>query len=239
MPYWLIVKETGRASMAQCFRWCIQVVAPLFFCPFFLITPGLPAAEIQPSGPLATLRSTNSSYVLLPNDLIRVEVYKEEDLRTETRVDQDGTVFLPLVKLVSVGGRTISEAREIVRKFYEADYLVTADVTITLVESSQTNRVEVKRKLTITISGEVKKPGVVELPEGEKVDLVKAIAMAGDFTPLANKRSVTVKRTEKGVQNKPIQKVYDIDVRSMMRDAKAKPFEVFPGDVIEVRQTIF
>ena len=84
------------------------------------------------------------------------------------------------------------------------------------------------------MAGEVKKPGIIEIPEGEKVDLVNAIALAGDFTTLANKRKVTVKRREGEGQ-----KVYEIDVQSMLRDAKAKPFEVKPGDFIEVRQTIF
>ena len=165
-----------------------------------------------------------------------VKVYKEDDLRREARIDQDGTLSLPLIQAVRVGGRTIAEAREIIRRLYEKDYLVSADVSITLVASSQTNKVvePPKPKLKFTVSGEVKKPGVVEIPEGEKINLVQAIMLAGDFTTLANQKSVTVKREEKGGQ-----KVYTENVQSMLRDSKSKPFEVLPGDVIVVRQTIF
>lgn len=177
---------------------------------------------------------TNTSYVLAVNDLVEIKVYKEDDLATKTRVDQDGTISLPLIKTVPVSGRTIAEAREIIRQLYEKDYLVSASVMVTLIESSRTNKAEVKPKLKFTVHGEVKKPGVVEIPEGEKVDLVNAIALAGDFTPLANKRKVTVKRREGDAL-----KVYELDVQSMLRDVKARPFEVRPGDLIEVRQTLF
>jgi protein involved in polysaccharide export with SLBB domain len=177
---------------------------------------------------------TNTSYVLAVNDLVEIKVYKEDDLATKTRVDQDGTISLPLIKTVPVSGRTIAEAREIIRQLYENDYLVSASVMVTLIESSRTNKAEAKPKLKFTVHGQVKKPGVVEIPEGEKVDLVNAIALAGDFTPLANKRKVTVKRREGDAL-----KVYELDVQSMLRDVKARPFEVRPGDLIEVRQTLF
>ena len=185
---------------------------------------------------VVTELSTNGSYVIGANDLIRVEVHKEPDLTTETRVDQDGTVSLYLVKTVKVAGKSIAEAREVVRQLYEKDYLVAPHVIITLVQSSRTNKVAevMKPKLKFTIFGEVKKPGVIEFPENEKVDLVRAIALAGDFDKLANRRNVTIKRVERGVE-----KVYEKDVQSMMRDANGKPFDVLPGDVIVVRQSLF
>ena len=176
---------------------------------------------------------TNTSLVLGVGDLVEVKVYKEDDLLTKTKIDQDGTIYLPLIHAVPVAGKTIAEAREVVRRLYEKDYLVSADVTVTLIELARTNKVE-KPKLKFTVAGEVRRPGIIEIPEGEKLDLVNAIALAGDFTPVANKRKVSVKRREGEVA-----KTYEIDVQSMLRDAKAKPFEVKPGDFIEVRQTLF
>ena len=153
-----------------------------------------------------------------------------------TRIDQDGTVSLPLIQTVRVAGRTVAEARAIIRGLYEKDYLVSAGVDISVVTSSQTNKVaEAKVKLLkFTVSGEVKKPGIVEIPEGEKVNLVEAILLAGDFTSLANKKSVSIMRVEKGEQ-----KVYREDVQSMLVDPKSKRFQILPGDVISVKQTIF
>lgn len=221
-----------RWLMPVCF---VLVLVAVTVSPVVLWAASPPTLAVGTASTNTLGNLTNASYTLAANDLIEVKVYKEEDLRTQTRIDRDGTVSLPLIQTVAVGGRTVAEAREIIRRLYEKDYLVSADVTVTVVESSQTNVVvTVKPKLKFTVHGEVKKPGVVEFPDGEKVDLVNAIALAGDFTPLANKRKVTVKRKEGGTQ-----KVYEVDVQSMLRDAKAKPFEVLPGDLIEVRQTIF
>lgn len=191
--------------------------------------------SVQPSSTVgASTTSTNTSYTLLVNDLIRVEVYNEKDLERVTRVDQDGTISLPLIQTVRVAGKTVSEARTIIRGLYEKDYLVSADVDISVVTSSQTNKVAeiTKPKVMFTILGEVKKPGNIQIPEGEKLDIVRAIAMAEGFTGVANKRSVTVNR-------KGDPKPHDVDVQALTRDPKAKPFDVRPGDVIEVRQTIF
>jgi polysaccharide export outer membrane protein len=187
------------------------------------------------SGPASlSVGGTNlASYVLLINDLIKVEVYKEEDLRRETRVDEDGTVKLPLIDSVMVAGRTIASARDLVKQLYEKDYLRNADVAITLIKSAHTNVVAVVPKLKFQVTGEVKKPGMIEIPEGEKIDLVQAIGLAGDFTPLANKSSVRVRRTEGGKE-----KLYDENVKNML-DGKSKPFPILPGDVITVRQTVF
>ena len=210
-------------------------VAAFFFGGRFETVRGADTVALTPVGAVPD-SSTNKSYVISVNDLIRFEVYKEPDLTTETRVDQDGTVSLPLVKTVMVGGRSISEARDTVRLLYEKDFLVAAHVNIVLVQSSKTNKepVLVKPKLRFTILGQVKKPGNHEIQEGEKVSIVQAIAIAEGFTGVANQKSVTVLRTVNGKTEK-----FELDVKQMMNDSKAKPFEIKPGDMIDVRQTVF
>ena len=208
-------------------------VAAFFFGGRFETVRGADTVALTPVGAVPD-SSTNKSYVISVNDLIRFEVYKEPDLTTETRVDQDGTVSLPLVKTVMVGGRSISEARDTVRLLYEKDFLVAAHVNIFLVQSSKTNKEPVKAKLRFTILGQVKKPGNHEILEGEKVSIVQAIAIAEGFTGLANQKSVTVLRTVNGKTEK-----FELDVKQMMNDSKAKPFEIKPGDMIDVRQTVF
>jgi len=227
------VKYSQRpATVAVIARWRVLFfITVISVCHLLQVAGGAQVDEVV--GVTNGLASTNTSYILNVNDLVEVKVYKEDDLLTKTRVDQDGTISLPLIRTVTVSGRTIAEAREVIRQLYEKDYLVSANVLVTLLESSRTNKAA-KPKLKFTVHGEVKKPGIIEIPEGEKVDLVNAIALAGDFTPLANKRKVTVKRREGDAL-----KVYELDVQSMLRDVKAKPFEVRPGDLIEVRQTLF
>ncbi len=224
------MKKTIQVQAAiRTFLW----VAAFFFGGRFETVRGADTVALTPVGAVPD-SSTNKSYVISVNDLIRFEVYKEPDLTTETRVDQDGTVSLPLVKTVVVGGRSISEARETVRLLYEKDFLVAAHVNIFLVQSSKTNKEPVKAKLRFTILGQVKKPGNHEIQEGEKVSIVQAIAIAEGFTGIANQKNVTVLRTING-KTEP----FKLDVKAMMTDSKAKPFEIKPGDQIVVDQTFF
>ena len=224
------MKKTIQVQAAiRIFLW----VAAFFFGGRFETVRGADTVALTPVGAVAD-SSTNKSYVISVNDLIRFEVYKEPDLTTETRVDQDGTVSLPLVKTVMVGGRSISEARDTVRLLYEKDFLVAAHVNIFLVQSSKTNKEPVKAKLRFTILGQVKKPGNHEIQEGEKVSIVQAIAIAEGFTGIANQKNVTVLRTING-KTEP----FKLDVKAMMTDSKAKPFEIKPGDQIVVDQTFF
>ena len=224
------MKKTIQVQAAiRTFLW----VAAFFFGGRFETVRGADIVALTPAGAVPD-SSTNKSYVISVNDLIRFEVYKEPDLTTETRVDQDGTVSLPLVKTVMVGGRSISEARDTVRLLYEKDFLVAAHVNIFLVQSSKTNKEPVKAKLRFTILGQVKKPGNHEIQEGEKVSIVQAIAIAEGFTGIANQKNVTVLRTING-KTEP----FKLDVKAMMTDSKAKPFEIKPGDQIVVDQTFF
>lgn len=229
----MAIKLHQPATAANQARWRVCFWCRCVFCFLLLILHSL-AVGLQGAEANAASTGTNTSYVLTVNDLVEIKVYKEDDLSAKTRVDQDGTIALHLIGSVPVSGRTIAEARETIRGLYEKDYLVSANITLTLLESSRTNKAEAKPKLKFTARGEVKKPGVIEFPENEKLDLVNAIALAGDFTTLANQKKVTVRRTEGNTQ-----KVYELDVQAMIRDVKAKPFEIKPGDLIEVRQTVF
>lgn len=216
-------------------------VAALFYGGLSAAVQGAAAPVVPSSLPFAATvagasSATNTSYIIAANDLLRFEVYKEPDLTTETRVDQDGTVSLPLVKLVRVAGSSISEARESVRQLYERDFLVAAHVNIVLVQTSKTNKepVLVKPKQKFTILGFVKKPGNFEIQEGDKLNIVQAIAMAEGFAAVAKKNKVIVIRQSEGKTEK-----FTVDVEAMMNDSKAKPFEIKHGDLIDVPQTVF
>ena len=66
------------------------------------------------------------------------------------------------------------------------------------------------------------------------MSIVQAIAIAEGFTGVANQNRVTVLRLVNGKNEK-----FELDVKQMMNDSKAKPFEIKPGDMIDVRQTVF
>lgn len=166
-----------------------------------------------------------STYVLTPNDVIEMRVYQEDDLLTKARIAQDGTVTIPLIGVVQIGGKTVEEATRLIRDLFDKDYLVNPQVTLTVLEYA-------KRRFTVL--GQVQKPGAYEIPGEEKVTLLQAIAMAGGYTRLANPSRITVSRTVDGQKTTLV-----LDGKALAVDASAKPFFVMPDDIITVAERIF
>ena len=71
-------------------------------------------------------------YRLGPNDTLRIQVYGEEDLSLETRVEGDGQITYPLLGILHVGGLTIHELQQDLTTRLAAGYLSKPKVTVTV-----------------------------------------------------------------------------------------------------------
>jgi polysaccharide export outer membrane protein len=168
--------------------------------------------------------SPSANYVLNASDFVRILVYQEADLATETRISKDGSINFPLIGMTQIGGKTVNEAVELIRKKLDTDFLVNPQITLTVLEYSRAR---------FTILGEVNHPGTYDIPREETVSLLDAIASAGGFTRTARTTSVTVKRKADGRES-----VIKIDAKQMARESTAS-FNILPGDTITVPTTIF
>jgi polysaccharide export outer membrane protein len=171
------------------------------------------------------ITSAANDYVLSNADTLEMTIFREADLATRSRVASDGTVQLPLIGDVRVSGLTVREAREIIRKRYDADYLVDPQVYLNVIDYAQ-------RKFTIL--GQVARPGTYEFPGGSSVSLLQAVGMAGGFTRTADRGKVIVKRPAKGSTDETIK----LNAKKMAAEGKGA-FEVAPGDVITVGESWF
>ena len=162
----------------------------------------------------------SSTYRLKPYDLIDVDVYSEEDLHKPARLGSDGTVLLPLIGSVKVGGLTVAEATNLISKRYASGFVKNPSVLITVLQY---------RKSTFSILGQVVKPGIYEIQEGGHVTIIDAISLAGGYTPTAAQNAVTDKRVVDG-------KVTTFKIRAgdMAQNPNVAPFEVQPGDSVLV-----
>ncbi len=176
------------------------------------------AAEPPPNIP-------RSNYILAPSDLVEVKVYQEDDLETKVRVARDGTITFPLVGAVKVGGKSPQEAAELIRDRLARGYLINPQVTVNVLEYT---------KYRLTVLGQVQKPGSYDFPDRERLTLLEAIGLAGGYTRGANPSKVVIKRLVNGQET-----VFQVDAKTMASQGSAKGFEVQPGDVITVAESIF
>src|SRR5947208_5783735 len=138
--------------------------------------PALPPGGSAPSG-----------YILSANDQVAVEVFGEEDLRTNGRLNGEGNLSVPLLGSIHLAGLTLSQAATKLTDLYARDYLVNPRVNVMLVGYA-------KRRFTML--GQINRPGSYEMPEGspEGIDLLEAIAMAGGYTRIAAPEKISVRR---------------------------------------------
>ena len=186
------------------------------------------AAAVVPSAP-ANAVSAPAGYVLSANDQVAIEVFGEDDLRTNGRLNGEGNLSLPLLGSVRLSGLTLTQAAARLTELYGRDYLVHPKVNLMLVGYA-------KRRFTVL--GQVNRPGSYEMPEGspEGIDILEAIAFAGGYTRIAAPESINVRRH--GANGDQIIKV------NAKRLAKGQggpggSFRVQPGDTISVGESWF
>ena len=138
------------------------------------------AHSVSHAWPAAGQVST-PAYRLGSGDKVRVTIFNEKDLSGEFDVNDQGLVALPLIGQVKVGGMSLSEAQDLITQKYGRDYLVNPRVNV-----------EVLNYRPFFILGEVKNPGSYPYVNG--ISIVNAVALAGGYTPRANRNRIVVKQ---------------------------------------------
>ena len=167
----------------------------------------------------------DSNYRLAPDDLLDFRVFQESELDAVIRVAGDGNAIFPLIGQVSLAGKTIGEATELIRQRYMAGYLVNPQVTLTV--RNYARRV-------FTMLGQIQRPGSYTIEGSQSINILDAIGMAGGYTRIADPGKVTVKRRVNGQET-----VIRVDARKMAKSDSQSNFRIQPGDVITVGESIF
>ena len=166
----------------------------------------------------ASLPPLDPNYLLQPDDVIEVIVFREPDLTTNAIVRKDGRFEMKLLGPVQVAGLSLDQATEAIRAGLAEDYLVSPRVNLSIVSYA---------KKKVNVLGEVRTPGLYGYPEHGTLMLSDAIAMAGGLLPTADAAHVTVRR-EVGDKSEVTQ------VDASGGDGQANTCEVQPDDAITV-----
>jgi polysaccharide export outer membrane protein len=184
-----------------------------------LLLPAVSRAADEPPAEAST------DYVLQPSDLIRVMVFQEPDLQREVRITQEYTITLPLIGTIDLRGKTVRQAEEIIRSLYDKDYLVNPQINLTVLEYNQR---------TVKVLGSVNSPGAIPFPPEQKMGLLEAIARAGGFSRIADRKKVRLSRTLADGKTEN----YIINADEMIQGASAQQWLLTKGDVIFVQERI-
>ncbi len=179
-----------------------------------------PASEKAASDKTANAVSSNQAgpeYVIGPEDMLHIAVWKESDLTATLPVRPDGKISLPLLDDVQASGLTPKQLAESVTeklKKYIADPRVTVVVT----------QINSKR---IYMVGEVLHTGA--MPMLPNMTVLQALSSAG-LNQFARTKGIYVLRSENGKQEK-----LPVNYRKLVKGEEIEQNYVLqPGDTIVV-----
>src|SRR6266571_1376482 len=220
-------------------RRCLPIVVAFGLLPGFLsaqiapTTSGSSRPSTSISNPPAAVSSSAfggasapAGYILSSNDQVAVEVFGEEDLRTNGRLNPEGNLSVPLLGSIHLAGLTLTQAASKLTELYGRDYLVNPKINVVLLSYA-------KRRFSIL--GQVNRPGSYEMPESSPggIDLLEAIAMAGGYTRIAAPERITVRRQGAGGDQ-----IFKVNAKRFTKGSGGG-FHVEPGDTITVGESIF
>lgn len=133
-------------------------------------------------------------------------------------VNNDGDINFPVLGKLHIGGMTRSEVASFIEKKLIDNHLV-KDPIVT-VEFANTG---------LSIIGEVTRPGRYEFNK-DRLNIIDAIAMAGDLTNLGKRENVIVFREIEGGKRE----VYKVDLTDMSSIAGSPVYYLQQNDVIYV-----
>ena len=171
------VSRVGRRWPSAAF-WCV-IVASIGACAPVSTAPFVWIDEWSAPAPAAT-----GEYVVGIGDLLNVLVWDQDKMSARVRVRSDGRVSLPFLDDVPAAGFTpVSLARRLEERLKSV--IVTPQVTVVVEES---------KPLSVSVLGQVEKPGLYSLDPG--AGIAQALAAAGGLKDFARKDRIFLLRTD-------------------------------------------
>lgn len=155
-------------------------------------------------------------------DSVRITVFQNPDLTTETRISERGTITFPLVGEVALAGLTPAGAEtRIAKQLMEGKFVLKPQVSLNVVRV---------RSRQVSVLGQVAHPGRYPLDDTSS-NLTDLLALAGGISPTGDD-NVTVMVTRNGKTAK-----LDINVPTMYRTGDlARNIQLQSGDAIFVQR---
>ncbi|HXC60890.1 MAG TPA: polysaccharide biosynthesis/export family protein [Steroidobacteraceae bacterium] len=145
-----------------------------FLVAFCALIPTVATLAMQPAGEIVTMAQPAPSALapIGPGDQVRVDVFGHGDLSVTTGVAEDGSVRLPLVGVVKLGGLSPADgASKVEQALKTGEFLIDPHVAITVSQSVSQR---------VSVLGEVGKPG--RYPIDPSTTVLDVIALAGGVT---------------------------------------------------------
>jgi polysaccharide export outer membrane protein len=136
------------------------------------------------------IKADSSDYVIGPEDVLYIHVWREETLSRNVPVRMDGNISLPLIDDVQAAGLTPLQLKEVLTEKLK-NFVDTPNVSVIVMEANS---------YKVYVSGQIRTPGVYSLRR--ETSILQIIVMAGGFTEWADQKKILVIRKEGGKEKR-------------------------------------
>jgi polysaccharide export outer membrane protein len=174
--------------------------------------------DVSKRPPQADMIAVSERYVIGPEDVLYVHVWREEALSRTVPVRTDGKISLPLINDIQAAGLTPLQLREILTQKFKV-FIDNPNVSVVVTEANS---------MKVYVSGQVKSPGVYRLRS--ETTVLQIIPMAGGFTDWANQKKILIIRNEDGREKR-----FTVNYKKIVKgDAPETNIRLKAGDTIIV-----
>lgn len=167
---------------------------------------------------VAATAKVGADYQIGADDVLDVNVWKEQELTRTLQVRPDGKISMPLLNDVQAAGLTPTQLAQSISDRLKK-YLTSPQVTVMVTQINSQR---------VYVTGEVTRPGAYPVLPG--MTILQAITSAGGLTPFANGKKIFLMRNDNGVQAK-----YPFSYKEVLDGRKAdENLKVKAGDTIVV-----
>lgn len=168
---------------------------------------------------IGTVPEGIANLTLIPGALLQMDVYGTPEMSARLRIDAQGEVTVPLIGLVRISGQSVVQAQATIAKaLLEHEMLKDPQVNLNLLQYPTRH---------ISVVGEVRTPGAIDLVEQRS--LSEVLALAGGITTAAG-GEIEVQRANASGQIESQQIALTMDQRSLGAIA------IQPGDTVVVHR---
>jgi len=159
----------------------------------------------------------DGQYIIGPEDVLLIYVWKEDALTKTIPVRMDGKISLPLADDIEAAGLTPLQLKEVITQKLQT-FIDSPTVTVTVMEANS---------YKAYVTGEVKNPGVHKI-NGE-MTLLKLIPLVGGFTEWADQKKILVVTKENGAEKRRI-----VNYKKII-EGEEPDIPIHRGDTVVVR----
>jgi len=177
-----------------------------------------PANDVSSSVHGTASSVTDENYLIGPEDVLSIVVWKEPELSQTLSVRPDGKISLPLLNDLTASGQTTLQLKEKITSSLK-QYISDPNVTV-IVQSARSQKA--------SVMGEVARPGTYFI--NGPTNLLQLISLAGGFRDFAATDKVSIIRNENGKSVK-LKFNYKEFLKGKQLDNN---IQIKPGDIIVV-----